>query len=108
MKTTLLFLLLGTSGAWADEPISEVEEPAVPALVREQGPGNRKDTATLDFEGEVIEGERKAADLFIQYDVGNVALEAVLYQRGDFNEFHAQDRARRAKLPALAQRRKLK
>ncbi len=52
----------------------------------------------LDFEAEVIEGEKKAPELFLQLDTENTELGAVLYDRKTFNDFHANDRNRRPRL----------
>ncbi|MBX3018384.1 MAG: hypothetical protein KF767_10870 [Bdellovibrionaceae bacterium] len=49
----------------------------------------------LDFETEVIEGQRKAPQLFLQMDVGTPDLDAVMYLRGNFNDFHAVERNRK-------------
>lgn len=49
----------------------------------------------LDFETEVIEGQRKAPQLFLQMDVGTPDLDAVMYLRGNFNDFHAVEKNRK-------------
>jgi hypothetical protein len=51
----------------------------------------------LDFEGDVIEGQKKAPELFLQLDVEKADLSSVLYDRRDFNDFHAVDSKRRPK-----------
>ena len=52
----------------------------------------------LDFEADVIEGEKKAPELFLQLDTETTELGAVLYDRKNFNDFHALDRNRRPRL----------
>ncbi len=52
----------------------------------------------LDFEADVIEGEKKAPELFLQLDTETTELGAVLYDRKTFNDFHASDRSRRPRL----------
>jgi hypothetical protein len=52
----------------------------------------------LDFEADVIEGEKKAPELFLQLDTETTDLGAVLYDRKTFNDFHANDRSRRPRL----------
>ena len=52
----------------------------------------------LDFEADVIEGEKKAPELFLQLDTETTDLGAVLYDRKNFNDFHANDRSRRPRL----------
>lgn len=49
----------------------------------------------LDFEAEVIEGQRKSPQLFLQMDVGTPDLDAVMYLRQNFNDFHAVERNRK-------------
>lgn len=53
---------------------------------------------TLDFEADVIEGQRKAPELFLQTEVQKPSLDSVLFQRKDFNDFHAADSIRRPRL----------
>ena len=52
----------------------------------------------MDFEGDVIEGQNKAPELFLQLDVEKPDLSAVLYDRKDFNDFHRVDGKRRPML----------
>ena len=41
----------------------------------------------LDFEGEVIEGERKKPDLILQVAPQDLNFDNLLYNRSDFNDF---------------------
>jgi len=52
----------------------------------------------MDFEADVIEGEKKAPELFLQLDSETTELGAVLYDRKTFNDFHSTDRNRRPRL----------
>lgn len=52
----------------------------------------------MDFEADVIEGEKKAPELFLQLDSEITNLGAVLYDRKTFNDFHSNDRSRRPRL----------
>lgn len=100
MKTTLLNAIiaatvLGLSNhAQADDvlPPSIAEQAPVPA----KNVGGKK-PEVLDFEGDVIEGQKKAPELFLQLDVEKADLSSVLYDRRDFNDFHAIDSKRRPK-----------
>ncbi len=56
---------------------------------------NDSEANVLNFEADVIEGERKNPNVFIQLDVGTPSLDTVLFQRSNFNDFHAQDKNRR-------------
>lgn len=49
----------------------------------------------LDFDSDVIEGERKSPDLFLQLHVDTPNLDTLLYQRRNFNDFHAVEKNRR-------------
>jgi hypothetical protein len=50
---------------------------------------------TLDFEGEVIEGEAMRPMLYLQIESPDLDLNNILYQRRDFNDFHKIDKVRR-------------
>ncbi len=50
---------------------------------------------TLDFEGEVIEGEAMRPMLYLQIESPDLDLNNIMYQRRDFNDFHKIDRVRR-------------
>lgn len=51
----------------------------------------------LDFEGEVIEGERRRPDLFLQMSIENVKFESLMYNREDFNDYLEVDRKSRTR-----------
>ena len=57
-----------------------------------------KEGAVLDFEADVIEGEKRRPDLFIQMESSAESLDAILYSRQDFNDFHEVDRKWRPKV----------
>lgn len=50
---------------------------------------------TLDFEGEVIEGEAMRPMLYLQIESPDLDLNNIMYQRRDFNDFHQIDKVRR-------------
>ncbi len=52
---------------------------------------------TLDFEGEVIEGEAMRPDLFLQISTPDVNLDSIVYMRKDFNDFHKFDKNQKPK-----------
>ena len=52
-------------------------------------------TKVLDFEAEVIEGERKTPNLFLQLEAETPNLDTVLFQRENFNDFHLLEKARK-------------
>lgn len=53
--------------------------------------------AILDFEGEIIEGERRRPDLFLQISIDNVKFDSLIYNRDDFNDYLEVDRKSRNK-----------
>ncbi len=58
--------------------------------------GNQADKMkTLDFEGEVIEGEALRPMLYLQIESPDLDLNNIMYQRRDFNDFHKIDKVRR-------------
>jgi hypothetical protein len=54
-------------------------------------------TNVLDFEAEVIEGERKTPQLFLQMDVGTPTIDTLLYRRTNFQDFQVNDAKRKPK-----------
>lgn len=50
---------------------------------------------TLDFEGEVVEGEAMRPMLYLQIVSPDLDLNNIMYQRRDFNDFHKIDKVRR-------------
>jgi hypothetical protein len=57
--------------------------------------GEKSKPGVLDFEAELIEGERKSPDLFLQLQSGTPNLDAILFQRTNFNDFHNVEKHRR-------------
>lgn len=60
---------------------------------------NKKDNvgAILDFEGEIIEGERRRPDLFLQISIDNIKFDSLIYNREDFNDYLEVDRKSRTR-----------
>ncbi len=56
---------------------------------------DEKKNDVLDFEADVIEGEKKAPYLFLQVDVESADLSSVLFDRANFNDFHVVQSKRR-------------
>lgn len=65
----------------------------VPLLFAESPPKAQ----TLDFEGEVIEGESIRPDLFLQILTPDVNLDSIVYMRKDFNDFQRFDKNQKPK-----------
>lgn len=69
-------------------------QPARPAAAPKKATGSGN---VLDFEGEVIEGERRRPDLFLQMSIDNVKFDSLIYQRDDFNDYLEVDRKSRTR-----------
>jgi hypothetical protein len=77
------FNVIAQTGIRGSKLIStKVVLPAKPAAV----------TGKLDFEAEVIEGEKTRPDVFVQLGTGAQNMNSILYSREHFNDFHAVDR----------------
>lgn len=51
----------------------------------------------LDFEADVIEGERSSPSILIQMDLQSPNIDTLVFQRKNFNDFHQIDMKRRSK-----------
>ena len=105
-KLPLLFLVLLFSTlnqVWSQEDEADEDLTAAPladesvsaATEKKSVSRGGKETGVLDFEGELIEGTRKRPDLFLQTGLENLTLDAILFLRKDFNDYHQVDRNRR-------------
>lgn len=81
LMTALLFFP-GSVGAQDTEP-------------KKAEAGKSEKIKTLDFEGEVIEGEAMRPMLYLQIESPDLDLNNIMYQRRDFNDFHRIDKVRR-------------
>ena len=59
------------------------------------------ETNILDFEADVIEGEKRKPDLFLQMEGSTDSLDAILSSREDFNDYHEVDRRWRPRFRKL-------
>jgi hypothetical protein len=67
----------------------------------EKGAPSKPKSTVLDFEADVIEGEKRKPDLFIQMEGSIESMDSVLYSRDDFNDYHELDRKWRPKIRRL-------
>ena len=58
---------------------------------------NQKAANVLDFEDDVIEGERAAPSLFVQMDIQAPKMDSLMFQRKNFNDYHGIDKYRKPK-----------
>jgi hypothetical protein len=75
-----LAFVLSSSSAWAQK--------------RSEG-GKKDEVPLMDFEGDTIEGKRKAPDLFSLTENQRLSPDAILFLRKDFNEFHDKESKQR-------------
>ena len=101
-------LFLISSYSWAQNDVLEnapevLNDPGPPPT-KIQGSSTKSSLSSkktegnvLDFEGEVIEGERRRPDLFLQMSIDNVKFDSLIYQRDDFNDYLDIDRKSRTR-----------
>jgi hypothetical protein len=58
-----------------------------PPKVNAGAPVPAKKNTVMDFEAEVIDGQKKAPELFLQLDSEKAELDTILYDRKNFNDF---------------------
>lgn len=118
LNSVLVYLLLGYSFAYAQEASDGLESLSLPGDESNQvtpsktelslpsgstatstsGVGKKENVgAILDFEGEVIEGERRRPDLFLQISIDNIKFDSLIYNRDDFNDYLEVDRKSRTR-----------
>lgn len=85
MKFTLVLFLLGLCQCFLYGQKSIAAGPDKSA----------QNSNVLNFDADIIQGERKRPDLFIQLGGATTNMEAVLYGRQNFNDFHAVDQVLR-------------
>lgn len=107
----------GREAVWAAGPAPAAEAPAPagvnPAAANSAGtktfefngdvidggkPGGPK---TLNFDGDVIDGQKKSPDLFLQTAGQKMGMDAVIFERSNFNDFHQRDRQQRPAIPEM-------
>ncbi len=61
------------------------------AVFPASSPARDKVTPKYGFEAEVVEGERRTPDLFSKITQNQQTLNAVIYSRKNFNDFHEKE-----------------
>lgn len=77
----------------------------LPVGVTEISAAEGEPAVTLDFEGELIEGEKKGPDLLYQTENMQMQLDDILYTRSDFNDIHSSDSKKRPRFSTLTRAR---
>lgn len=49
----------------------------------------------FNYEADIIEGEKKRPELFLQTNTNDLSLDALVFLRKDFNDFHSVEKNRR-------------
>jgi hypothetical protein len=86
----LHMIFLGFLAAW---PQAELPPSAAPSAT--PAPAPAKGGSALEFEVDVVEGQRLAPKVFTDLETEPMDLDALVYQREDFNDFHAVEKGRR-------------
>ena len=97
MKKTLWILaaLLVFAPAGAQEKDDAVPFDEAPVQRQQRTSRGNAGPKVLDFDADVIEGERKSPNLFLQMQVETPNLDSLLFQRSNFNDFHDLEKQRR-------------
>ena len=59
--------------------------------------GANSDSRILNFDADVIEGERASPSIMVQMELEAPTLDTLVFKRNNFNDFHAIDRKRKPK-----------
>lgn len=89
------FFLTSISISQAKEPAKESAKESAKVETASPETTTESTPKVIDFEAEIIEGERKTPTLFLQIGLEKPTMDTVLYQRKDFNDFHAVTKGRR-------------
>ena len=92
MMRKILFIFLFVTSVQAQQEDS-INPAAVKALAPKTAKAPRENL--LDFEAEVIEGEKKRPELFLDIKAGDGNVGSGLYLRPNYDDFFAVDKKRR-------------
>lgn len=65
------------------------------ALAQAPKSSGKSNPELLDFDADVIEGEREAPALFVQMDIQTPKMDTLIFQRNNFNDFHVVEKNRK-------------
>jgi hypothetical protein len=89
-----LLLIFGVSTAWSADPEDKApahEKTSATTKKAGQPAAPRPMPNVLNFDADVIEGDKSNPDLFIQLGNQQPSLESVIYGRKNFNEFQKHE-----------------
>lgn len=82
----ILFLLSIVFGSYHTLVMAQAPD-AVPPKASDKPIRTKPGNTVMDFEAEVIDGQKKAPELFLQLDSEKAELNTILYDRRNFNDF---------------------
>jgi len=88
--------LLTQSKAMAQKSSKDTKD-AKASISAKDSKAPTKTPNVLDFEADVIEGERSSPSILIQMDLQSPNIDTLVFQRKNFNDFHQIDMKRRSK-----------
>ena len=93
MKYALLILIFSCIGVQESKAQAKTAKAtATKSTLGSAKAANNPNGQVLDFEGEVIEGERKRPDLFLQISTKDLSFDSLLYLRNNYNDYLEVDR----------------
>lgn len=83
MRTSGLLFALAAGMLWGNANLAYAQEKdKVPTM----------GSNVINFEAEIIQGEVRKPDIFVQVGSGQATMESILFSRKDFNDFHRSDK----------------
>jgi hypothetical protein len=82
----ILILLSIAVGLGQTQVMAQVPD-AAPSKATDKPTRTKPGNTVMDFEAEVIDGQKKAPELFLQLDSEKAELNTILYDRRNFNDF---------------------
>jgi hypothetical protein len=95
---------VGPSGSNETLPSGQPSSGKTGAAAATDRTGKRQ-KSVLDFDADVIEGERAQPDVFLEFGNEAQTMESVVFKRTDFNDFHEVSMKRRLKHLSLGGKR---
>lgn len=97
MKSQWMRVIFWVSGMVAVLPMVSFSQSGTKKPKAATAPPPSSSSNVLDFDADVIEGERTAPSILIQMDLQSPNLDTLVFQRKNFNDFHLIDMKRRPK-----------